>query len=303
MIIVAGPTASGKTELSVALAQAIGGEVVSADSRQVYRGLDAGTAKPRRDAQGRVEGVFYHLIDCADVPETFDAGRFSALARPLCEEIRERGRTPIVAGGTGLYIRALLEGLSEMPGRDEAVRARLEKQALELGRGFLHQTLSRLDPVAAGKIPANNIQRVIRALEIHELTGRPISSFWSREPGVTRADGAVVLAIEWPTPLLNERIAARAGAMWPNILREVRELVPSRYAGTEPGFQSLGYRQALLCLRGELSENEGLRGLVRETKAYAKRQRTWLRHQLAARSIAGGATADMLAQARSLLSP
>ena len=285
----------------MALARAIGGEVVSADSRQVYRGLDAGTAKPPRDPEGRVEGVFYHLVDCADISEIFDAGRFAALARPLCEKIRALGKTPIVAGGTGLYIRALLEGLSEMPRRDEAIRARLQAEAVEHGRALLHERLSRLDPAAAEKIPANNIQRVIRALEVQELTGRPISSFWSRAPGATRAEGCVVLAIRWPAPLLDERIAARAGSMWPGILREVRQLVPAVYAGSEPGFQSLGYREAIRCLRGELSEEEGLSRLIQATKAYAKSQRTWLRHQLAARPIEGGPTGDMLAQARSCL--
>lgn len=300
VICVVGPTASGKTALALLLARELNGEIVSADSRQVYRDLDAGTAKPVRDAQGRVEGIACHLIDCADPSETFDAGRFARMARPLCERIRGDGRTPIIAGGTGLYLRAFLEGLSEMPGRDEGLRARLEEEAREHGRPRLHERLAQVDRAAAEKIPANNIQRVIRALEVHELTGRPISSFWSKEKKAS-GKGELILSIEWSAEALKNRISERAARMWPNMLREVRELTRSRYTGTEPGFQSLGYREALLCVKGELSENKGLEALIRATLAYAKRQRTWFRHQLAAETIAGGEPPDMLRQALKIL--
>lgn len=296
LIVIVGPTASGKTELAVALAHAVNGEIISADSRQIYRELDAGTAKPQRDAQGLVEKIPYHLVDCVNLDTPFDAGQFAALARPLAEEIRGRDLTPILAGGTGLYIRAFLEGLSAMPPRDESVRGRLAQEAKDLGPEPMHEKLKAVDPEAAQKIPAGNIHRVIRALEVHELTGRPISSFWGKRPRVPGLEKTVILSLEWPPEALRERITSRAAAMWPGIILEVRALC-KRYTGREPGFQSLGYRQALSYLRGEMTLEEGLQELTRSTLAYAKRQRTWFRHQISAQPIEGAPTSVMLAQA------
>ena len=298
-VLVVGPTASGKTELALALARALDGEVVSADSRQVYRELCAGTAKPRRDRQGRVEGIPYHLVDCVPVSEPFDAGRFAALARARIAEIQGRGRVPIVAGGTGLYIRALLEGLCELPSRDEALRRRLEEEARVQGRARLHERLRQVDPGAAAAIPANNIQRVVRALEVYELTGRPISKLWSEhknEPSGGHIVPSAVLRLDWPPEILRQRIAARAESMWPRMLEEVRGLL-RRFTGEESGFQSLGYPEAVACVRGQLSLAEGLRRLISCTCAYARRQRTWFRHQVSAQAVAGGAPQDMLGRA------
>jgi tRNA dimethylallyltransferase len=303
LAVVVGPTASGKTELALALARALDGEVVSADSRQVYRELCAGTAKPRRDRQGRVEGIPYHLVDCVPVTEPFDAGRFAALARARIAEIRSRGRVPIVAGGTGLYIRALLEGLCELPPRDEALRRRLAEEARVQGRARLHARLRQVDPEAAAAMPANNIQRVVRALEVYELTGRPISELWSEhknEPSGGQITPSAILRIDWPPEVLRQRITARAGLMWPLMLKEVAELL-SRFTGEEPGFQSLGYPEAVACVHGQLSLAEGLRRLISGTCAYARRQRTWFRHQVAAAALAGGRPEDMLAGALSLI--
>ena len=301
-VLVVGPTASGKTELALALARALGGEVVSADSRQVYRELRAGTAKPVCDPQGRVEAIPYHLVDCVPVAEPFDAGRFAALARARIAEIRGRGRVPIVAGGTGLYIRALLEGLCELPPRDEALRRRLAEEARVQGRARLHERLRRVDPEAAAAIPANNIQRVVRALEVYELTGRPISSHWREDKKLSggRLVPAAIFRIDWPPEILRQRIAARAKLMWPKMLSEVEELL-RRFTGEEPGFQSLGYPEAVACARGRLSSEEGLRRLISSTCAYARRQRTWFRHQVAAAALAGGRPEDMLAGALSLI--
>ena len=302
MIVIAGPTASGKTDLAAALARRLGGEIVSADSRQVYRGLDAGTAKPKLDAQGKLGGVLCHLVDCAEPAERFDAGRFVALARPRCAEISSRGLVPIVAGGTGLYLRALLEGLSSLPPADLALRARLEADAARDGRPGLHRRLAQVDPEAAASIPANNIQRVVRALEVYELTGRPISSHWKdapAQPGLT----AAALVIEWPADELRRRIEERSRALWPGLLVEVERLCVrpgAPYTGQEPGFQSLGYAEALLVLRG-LSDDEGLQRLIRSTLAYAKRQRTWFRGQLKAKTVEGTSLERMVEQALSLL--
>ena len=299
MIIIVGATASGKTDLAVALARTIGGEIVSADSRQVYQEISAGTAKPRRDHAGRVDGVAYHLVDCASLAEPYDAGRFAAAARAVVADISGRGLTPIVAGGSGLYVRAFLEGLSDLPPRDEGLRRRLEAEALAHGRQHLHERLSRLDPEAAAAIPANNIQRVVRALEVCELTGRRISALWKADRERLSREhlaAAATFRIDWPADGLRRRIVQRAESMWPGMLEEVRGLLAS-FTGREPGFQSLGYPEALACVRGELEPEEGLRRLVQATCAYARRQRTWFRHQLSATPLAGGDREDMLQKA------
>jgi tRNA dimethylallyltransferase len=295
MICIVGPTASGKTELALALARDIGGEIISADSRQVYRELGAGTAKPPKDPQGLVGGVPYHLIDSISLSETFDAGRFVQAARPLIIEILQRGNRPIVAGGTGLYLKALLEGLSEMPQGDCALRLRLKREAAERGREWLHQRLSQVDREAAERIPANNIQRLMRALEVYELTGRPISSFWGkRKKAFPESQSAAIFSIAWPPEQLKNRILQRSRALWPALLREARELLEAGFSGSEPGFMSLGYREAISCARGLLSPDEGLKRLTTSTLAYAKRQRTWLKHQLSAIEIPGENTQAML---------
>jgi len=298
-VVIVGPTASGKTELALSLARALDGEVLSADSRQVYRELCAGTAKPARDRQGRVEGIPYHLVDCVPITEPFDAGRFAALTRARLAEIRGRGRVAIVAGGTGLYIRALLEGLCALPPRDETLRRALEEEARIHGRARLHERLSRVDPEAAAAIPANNIQRVVRALEVYELTGRPISSHWREDKKIPSEEQIVpsaILRIDWPPEALRQRISARAESMWPRMLAEVRELL-RRFSGEEPGFRSLGYPEAVACVRGTLAPEEGLRRLISSTCAYARRQRTWFRHQLSAQAVAGADLEAMRGQA------
>lgn len=252
-IVIVGPTASGKSELAAALARELGGEVISADSRQVYRGLDAGTAKP---------GYPCHLVDIIEPTERFSAAQWAERARALLISIKT---VAIVAGGTGLYVKALLEGLSDMPPRDEKVRAKL--------KGDLHAKLRAVDPEAAAKIPAGNTQRLIRALEVYELTGKPISAHWGRRQGGIPA--RLCLRLEWPAEVLRERIARRAAAMWPGMIEEA-----GAYEGGEPGLESLGYREAWLCSRGKLSKAEGFDRLVSATNAYAKRQRTWFRTQL-----------------------
>ncbi len=301
-VFVVGPTASGKTDLALALARELGAEVVSADSRQVYRDLDAGTAKPPIES-GRAGGVPYHLAGFLGPEQAFDAGSFARLALKAIDEIRSRGRRVVVAGGTGLYLRALIHGLAPLPPRDRETRSKLLEQAQSQGRAALHERLRRLDPAAAAKIPANNLQRVVRALEVCELTGRPISESWARPPQRSLAGPRAVLSIEWPADELARRIEARARAMWPAILEETRRLVPSRYRGDEPGFQSLGYPEALACAAGALSGEEGLAGMIRTTLLYAKRQRTWLRGQLPERrALAGGPLETLLAQAWAALS-
>ncbi|MBI4375597.1 MAG: tRNA (adenosine(37)-N6)-dimethylallyltransferase MiaA [Elusimicrobia bacterium] len=295
-LLVAGPTASGKTELAVALAQDLGGEIISADSRQVYRFLGAGTAKPARDAEGRVQGIPLHLIDFVDPAEVYDVGRFVRDARRLCAEIQARGHVPILAGGTGLFLRAYLNGLSPMPKADPDLRRRLAERCEREGLDWLHQRLSREDPEAARSIPRNNRHRMIRAIEVLELSGRPISSFWAQ--GRAGASPALVLVLDWQNTTLAQRIKERARGMWPKMLEEVRRLVPSRFSGQEPGFLSHGYREAVACAAGRLTDEKGLGEMIRQTAAYAKRQRTWLRHQIPVHArIAGGTLQSMREQA------
>lgn len=299
MIVLAGPTASGKTDLAVALAEKIGAEIVSADSRQVYRRLDAGTAKPSQEQRARVR---HWLIDCADPSEAFDAARWAKEASEAIADIRSRGKVTLVCGGTGLYLRALLEGLSPLPPRDEKVRARLVAEAETLGREALHARLAKADPEAAAGIPPANLQRVLRALEVLELTGKPISALWRQgRKGGLGATATLILRLDMSPELSRPRIETRARGMWPGLLSEVTALVPKVYTGAEPGFTSLGYREALACARGKMSEAEGLAELIRGTVAYAKRQRTWFRNQLDAESLDASAGEDaLLARAMTL---
>ncbi len=272
MIVLAGPTASGKTALAVALAERLGAEVVSADSRQVYRRLDAGTAKPTVEQRRRVR---HHLLDLVEPDEAYDAGRFARDARAALADIAARGKRAIVCGGTGLYLKALLEGLAPLPPRDEALRARLSA----LGGPVLHARLKKADPKAAAAIPAGNVARLVRALEVLELTGKPITEHWEagRKDGVA-ADKTLVLELE--ASALKSRIERRAESLWPALLDEVRWLVPKSYAGTEPGFTSLGYPQALAAASGRKDPDAMLDEMTDKTAQYAKRQRTWFRGQL-----------------------
>jgi tRNA dimethylallyltransferase len=292
-LVIAGPTGSGKTALAVELARRLGAELVSADSRQVYRGLDAGTAKEVSS------GVAQHLLDIATPDETYDVGRFLRESVSAVAEIRARAKLPIVVGGTGLYIKAFLEGLSDLPPRDENIRARLSAEWDRDGEAPLRERLAHADPKAERTIPKGNKQRLIRALEVLELTGEPISASWEKREG--RAPGEwLALRIEWPAEELRARLESRCARMWPTLLSEVRALKRA-YTGREPGFESLGYREALAVLDGSLGEPEGRARFVAATLAYAKRQRTWFRAQLDAETIAGGPLESMTAQALRLV--
>ncbi len=298
MIVLAGPTASGKTELAVGLARRLGAEIVSADSRQVYRLLDAATAKP---TAGQLAAVPHHLISVVDPSEAYDAARFARDAAAAVADIERRGKSALVVGGTGLYLRALLEGLAPLPPRDEAVRERLAALAAAEGRDALHARLAAADPKAAAAIPAANLQRVVRALEVLELTGKPISAHWA-EGRSGAVPASAVLRLEVPNEVLHTRIDKRARAMWRPLLDEVRALVPGRFRGDEPGFTSLGYREAVAVLGGRLGDAEGLAEMTAATRAYAKRQRTWFRGQLDAAPVVAGADAgETLARALAVL--
>lgn len=273
LIVILGPTATGKSDLALELCEALDGEVVSADSVQVYRGFDIGTGKLRPDER---RGIPHHLLDILDPHESFSAARFVAEADAAIEAITARGRTVVVAGGTGLYLRALLRGLFAAPPSDEAIRER-HREAARSGRlPELYAELGRVDPVAAARIHANDLVRISRALEVFELSGRPISELQvlHREAAQPRYP-ALCIGLRPPRAHHWPRIEARVHRMmregW---LDEVQALITAGYGDTGP-MASLGYRQLAAHLRGELDRTEAVRQTVRDTRRFARRQLAW----------------------------
>jgi tRNA dimethylallyltransferase len=273
--VVGGPTASGKTALAVALALRTGGEIVNADSQQVYRGLDVGTAKPGAEERARVP---HHLLDVAEPGEGMDAARFAALADAAIARIAARGRVPVVAGGTGLYLRALLHGVVAAPGRDPALRGRLEAEAARLGRPALHARLAEIDPATASRIRPNDLVRVVRALEIAAGGTRPSELHAGHAFREDRYD-AVIVALDPPRPELHARIDARVREMFAaGILDEARALL-GRTGGVLPPRLPIGYAEAAACARGEIPEEEAIRRVQVAHRRYARRQVIWLRKE------------------------
>jgi tRNA dimethylallyltransferase len=275
LIAVAGPTASGKSALALRLAAARGGEIVSCDSLQVYRGLDIGSAKPTRAER---DAVPHHLLDVVDPDQDFSAADYARRARAAVADIAARGRTPIVAGGTGLYLRALLHGLFEGPARDEPLRRRLEAIADRRGDARLHGMLARVDPEAAARIEPRDRVRVVRALEVYRATGRPIGEHQRAGSGALAGFDTRVLVLDPGRDALRPRVEARADAMLAAGLVEETRALLARYPGARP-LDAIGYRQAAAVVRGESDEAKARRDMVVETMRYAKRQRTWFRHQ------------------------
>lgn len=273
--VIAGPTASGKTSLAIALARRLGSEVVNADSQQVYRGLDVGTAKP---TAGERAAARHHLVDVAEPGEGMDAARFVALADAAIAEVAARGRVPVVAGGTGLYLRALLHGVAEAPGRDPALRAALEEEAARLGRPALHARLAAADPEAAAAIRPNDLVRIVRALEIARSGRRPSELLAAHAFAEDRYD-AVLVALDLPRDELHRRIDARVREMFAGgILDEARALL-ARLGQAVPPKLPIGYAEAIGCVRGELSTEEAIRRVQVAHRRYARRQVVWLRRE------------------------
>jgi tRNA dimethylallyltransferase len=277
LVAIVGPTASGKSALALRLARERGGELVSCDSLQVYRGLDVGSAKATREERAEIE---HHLLDVADPGEVFSAADYARLARAALDGVRERGRLPIVAGGTGLYLRALLVGLFEGPPRDEALRRRLEGLANRFGDPRLHRLLGRVDPVAAARINPRDRVRVVRALEVYRATGRPLSDQQQEGALPLRGYRTLVIGLDPGRAALRAAIEARTREMIAQgLIDEVRGLL-SR--GTDPRarpLQAIGYRQALSVLQGEMTLRDAEGAIVTATLRFAKRQMTWFRHQ------------------------
>lgn len=284
LIVLAGPTASGKTSLALALAERFGGEIVSCDSVAVYRGMEIGTAKPTTEERARVP---HHLLDVIAPDETFTAGDYSRLAREAIGSITERGSLPIVAGGTGLYLRALLEGLFAAPTRDEALRSRLRERSRRRGSGHLHRILARLDSPAAAAIHPNDEPKLIRAIEVTLASLRtgdsprvvPISTQWSRGRDPLTGFRTLRLCLNPPRAQLYPRINRRAAEMFDRGLVEETELLVELYGFECRGLTALGYAQAVQVLRGELTRDAAVTAAQQGHRNYAKRQLTWFRKE------------------------
>jgi len=272
---VVGPTASGKTALAIELADRVGGEIVGADSVQIYRAFDIGSGKPTREELRRTP---HHLVDTIDPMAPIDAAMWATHAAQAVAEVRDRGRVPIVCGGTFLWIRALLFGLAPLPGASAELRARHQAIVEREGPWALHNRLLVVDPEIAARLHPNDIVRVSRALEVHELTGRPMSA-WQREHGFALArHTACLLAIRCDGDTLTERIEGRARAWlaggW---IEEVESLLERGY-GDARAMSSVGYAQIRAMLDGTLPRSDLLGAIVRATRVFARRQRTWLKH-------------------------
>ena len=277
LIVVAGPTASGKSALALRLARERGGEIVSCDSQQVYRGLDLGTAKPSAAERAAVP---HHLLDVADPRESYSAAEFARAARLALDDIRARGRLAIVAGGTGLYLRALLHGLFEGPSRDEALRARLERIASRRGDARLHRLLARVDPAAARRIAPRDRVRVVRALEVYFRTGRPISEEHRGGGAPLAGFRPFLVGLAPDRARLRDAVAARTRRMLADgLVDEVRGLLAAGVPADAWPLQAIGYRQAMAVVRGERTEAQAELEIVAATMRFAKRQMTWFRHQ------------------------
>ncbi len=272
-----GPTASGKSELALALAERIDVEIVSVDSALVYRGMDIGTAKPDAATRARVP---HHLIDILDPAQWYSAGEFVRDARAALEGIWARGRLPLLVGGTMLYFHALSEGIAELPQADPALRAQLDREAVERGLAALHAELAAIDPAAAARIHVNDPQRIQRALEVHRLTGRGISELQARRGGWLEDVRVTEIAlVPADRARLHARIEARFRAMLAGgFLEEVARLMQRADLTTEhPSMRAVGYRQMWPVLQGRTSLEEGTERAIAATRQLAKRQLTWLR--------------------------
>jgi tRNA dimethylallyltransferase len=275
LVIVLGPTAVGKSRIAVELALRFGGEVISGDSIQVYRGFDLGTDKPTAEAR---RGVPHHLIDIVGPEVQFTAADFVREALAAAAGIAGRGRLPIVAGGTGLYLKALCDGLFPGPGRDPALRAALEAEAREKGLEALFRRLEAVDPEYARKIRGRDRIRIVRALEVHAATGRPISEHFRATESPVKGRKVVRLGLRLEREELNRRIDARVDRMFERgLVDEVRGLLERGVPATAPPFRALGYSHVLRHLRGETSRDGAAALTKTDTRRYAKRQMTWFR--------------------------
>jgi tRNA dimethylallyltransferase len=275
LVVILGPTGSGKTALSIALAEQFDGEIVSCDSVAVYQGLEIGSAKPSAQQRNQIP---HHLLDVVTPDALYTAGDYSRAARAAIDAVAARGRLPIVTGGTGLYLRALLQGLFPGPQRSAPLRDRLMRKAETRGPVVLHRILKRLDPASAARIHVNDVAKLIRAIEVTLAAGQPMSETWKEGRNPLTGYCILRLGLDPPRPQLYERINARAAVMFAaGLVEETRNLL-ARY-GASPALASLGYRQAGQYLDGSLTLEQAIAAASQGHRNYAKRQLTWFRRE------------------------
>ena len=276
LIVLVGPTASGKTSLALRLAEQFNGEIVSCDSVAVYREMEIGTAKPTHEERALVQ---HHMIDIAWPDEACTAGDYSRQAREALTGITGRGHVPIVAGGTGLYLRALIDGLFAAPPPTPGLRERLRQRAATRGPAYVHSLLSRLDPNAAAAIHSNDIPKVVRAIEVSLAAKQPLTRQWEKGRDSLTGYRILRLGLNPPRPRLYERINQRAAAMFDRGLIEETERLVARYGESCRPLTSLGYAEAVAVLRGELTRDQAVAQAQQGHRNYAKRQLTWFRRE------------------------
>jgi len=276
LIVLIGPTASGKTSLALRLAEEFNGEVVSCDSVAVYREMEIGTAKPTHEERSLVR---HHMIDVAWPDEACTAGDYSRQAREALLSITERGHLPIVAGGTGLYLRALIDGLFPAPARQPGQRERLRKIAADRGAAYMHRLLDRLDPAAAAAIHSNDVPKVLRAVEVSLAAKQPLTQQWEKGRYALSGYRILRLGLNPARQRLYERINQRAAAMFDRGLIEETERLVAHYGEDCRPLTSLGYAEAVAVLRGELSRDQAVAQAQQGHRNYAKRQLTWFRRE------------------------
>jgi tRNA dimethylallyltransferase len=277
VLVLCGPTAVGKTATAIAVARAIGGEIINADSVQVYRHMDIGAAKPTPEER---RAVVHHMIDILDPDEPFDANRFAEMAHGIIADLHGRGIPPIVSGGTGFYIKALCQGLFQSDPVDPFIRDGLKREAEEKGLEALYRRLSQVDPETAGILHPHDRYRILRALEVHEVTGIPISRYRESHGFSSKPYEVLKVGLELERDLLYERIHQRVEAMLAEGLeQEVGRLLEKGYSRGLKSMQTIGYRHMAAWLEGEISREEMVDTLKRDTRRYAKRQLTWFRKE------------------------
>ena len=275
LLCLLGPTAVGKTEIAIELAQHLNAEIVSVDSRQIYRQMDIGTAKPTPEEQ---QAAPHHLIDCVDISQPFSVADYQSLADTAIADIQNRGKQVLLVGGAGLYFRAVIDGLFEGPGADPAVRERFEQEAAQHGVDALHERLRACDPESADRIHPNNVVRVIRALEVYELTGVPMSEHQQQWHPEKQRYPFIAFGLTMPRALLYHRIEQRVDVMLANgLIAEVESLLATGYARDTIALQSFGYKELITYLDGECTYTEAISQLKQNTRRFAKRQLTWFR--------------------------
>lgn len=273
LIVIAGPTGSGKSDLGILLAQQFNGEIVNCDSVQLYRYMDIGTAKTPVSER---RGIPHHLIDILNPDEVFTAGDYQRLGRSVLKEIAGRGRVPVVVGGTGFYLKALISGLFQGPGRDESLRARLSARK----PGSLHRLLTRFDPESARRIHANDTQKLIRALEVCLLSRAPVSTLHAQSEVPLRGFRILRMGLDPPRQELTGRIHERCERMFQaGLVDEVKRILAMGFPAESKALESIGYRESLLHIRGELTVQQAITATQIATRQYAKRQRTWFRRE------------------------